>query len=102
VKRFTGILSVMALLLSSVGLVVPPANAQERVKIAYSSADASNFVWYAAVDTGLYKKTGWMSSSFLFRAQPPPFRASLREISRLQITRVGPLRTPRLAAPVSL
>jgi NitT/TauT family transport system substrate-binding protein len=34
------------------------ADAQERVKIAYSSADASNFVWYAAVDTGLYKKNG--------------------------------------------
>jgi NitT/TauT family transport system substrate-binding protein len=32
--------------------------AQERVKIAYSSADASNFVWYAAVDTGFYKKNG--------------------------------------------
>ena len=34
------------------------AAAQERVKIAYSSADASNFVWYAAVDTGFYKKNG--------------------------------------------
>jgi ABC-type nitrate/sulfonate/bicarbonate transport system substrate-binding protein len=31
---------------------------QERIKIAYSSADASNFVWYAAVDTGFYKKNG--------------------------------------------
>ena len=34
------------------------AVAQERIKIAYSSADASNFVWYAAVDTGFYKKNG--------------------------------------------
>jgi NitT/TauT family transport system substrate-binding protein len=32
--------------------------AQERIKIAYSSADASNFVWYAALDTGFYKKNG--------------------------------------------
>jgi NitT/TauT family transport system substrate-binding protein len=34
------------------------AAAQERIKIAYSSADASNFVWYAALDTGFYKKQG--------------------------------------------
>jgi NitT/TauT family transport system substrate-binding protein len=34
------------------------AVAQERIKIAYSSADASNFVWYAAVDTGFYKRNG--------------------------------------------
>src|SRR5215510_10874807 len=34
------------------------AVAQERIKIAYSSADASNFVWYAALDTGFYKKNG--------------------------------------------
>lgn len=36
----------------------PYAVAQERIKIAYSSADASNFVWYAAVDTGFYKRNG--------------------------------------------
>jgi len=34
------------------------AVAQERIKVAYSSADASNFVWYAALDTGFYKKNG--------------------------------------------
>src|SRR5262245_55494729 len=34
--------------------VVPP----ERIKVAYSAADASNFVWYAALDTGFYKKNG--------------------------------------------
>jgi NitT/TauT family transport system substrate-binding protein len=34
------------------------APAQERVKIAYSSADASNAVWYIALDSGLYKKHG--------------------------------------------
>jgi NitT/TauT family transport system substrate-binding protein len=32
--------------------------AQERVKIAYSSADASNVVWFAALDTGIYRKHG--------------------------------------------
>jgi NitT/TauT family transport system substrate-binding protein len=32
--------------------------AQERVKIAYSSADASNVVWFTALDTGIYRKHG--------------------------------------------
>src|SRR5262245_62254071 len=34
------------------------AVAQERVKIAYSSADASNTVWFTALDAGLYRKHG--------------------------------------------
>src|SRR5215813_10706831 len=34
------------------------ALAQERVKIAYSSADASNTVWFTALDAGLYRKYG--------------------------------------------
>ena len=33
-------------------------HAQERVKIAYSSPDATNFVWFAAQDTGFYRKNG--------------------------------------------
>ncbi|HEV8719053.1 MAG TPA: hypothetical protein VGW77_00260 [Candidatus Binatia bacterium] len=33
-------------------------DAQERVKIAYSSADASNAVWFLALDAGLYRKHG--------------------------------------------
>ncbi|HWL72807.1 MAG TPA: ABC transporter substrate-binding protein, partial [Burkholderiaceae bacterium] len=32
--------------------------AQEKIKIVYSSADATNFVWYAAQDGGFYKKHG--------------------------------------------
>jgi NitT/TauT family transport system substrate-binding protein len=32
--------------------------AQDRVKIAYSSADASNAVWFLALDAGLYRKNG--------------------------------------------
>ena len=34
------------------------AIAQERVKIAYSSADASNTVWFTALDGGMYRKYG--------------------------------------------
>jgi NitT/TauT family transport system substrate-binding protein len=34
------------------------AQAQERIKIAYSSAEASNFVWFAALEAGFYKKNG--------------------------------------------
>jgi NitT/TauT family transport system substrate-binding protein len=32
--------------------------AQERLKIAYSSADASNAVWFIALDGGMYRKHG--------------------------------------------
>lgn len=45
------------LVLSSIGSYAPGA-AQERVKIAYSSADASNVVWFTALDAGLYRKYG--------------------------------------------
>jgi NitT/TauT family transport system substrate-binding protein len=31
---------------------------QERIKIAYSSVDASNIAWYGAYDTGFYRKYG--------------------------------------------
>ena len=34
------------------------ALAQEHLKIAYSSADASNTVWFTALDGGIYKKYG--------------------------------------------
>lgn len=45
------------LVLSSIGSYAPGA-AQERVKIAYSSADASNVVWFTALDGGIYRKHG--------------------------------------------
>ena len=35
-----------------------PADAQERIQMAYSSVDASNAVWYTAQETGLFKKNG--------------------------------------------
>lgn len=34
------------------------AQSQERLKIAYSSADASNVVWFTALDGGIYRKHG--------------------------------------------
>jgi len=33
-------------------------SAQERLKVVYSAADATNFVWYGALDGGFYKKHG--------------------------------------------
>ena len=33
-------------------------SAQEKIKIAYSSADASNTVWFTALDGGMYRKHG--------------------------------------------
>ena len=46
-------LLVLALIASYV-----PGLAQERVKIAYSSADASNVIWFTALDAGMYRKHG--------------------------------------------
>jgi NitT/TauT family transport system substrate-binding protein len=46
-----GIISVIASLASY-------GAAQERMKIAYSSADASNTVWFTALESGLYRKHG--------------------------------------------
>lgn len=34
------------------------APAQEKLRMVYSSADSTNFIWYAAVDGGFYKKHG--------------------------------------------
>jgi NitT/TauT family transport system substrate-binding protein len=47
-----------ALLTLSIIAVAAVAGAQERIKIAYSSADASNTVWFTALDSGLYRKHG--------------------------------------------
>jgi NitT/TauT family transport system substrate-binding protein len=45
-------------LLLIIGAGSQPANAQERLKIAYSSADASNAIWFLSLDAGLYRKHG--------------------------------------------
>jgi len=44
--------------LVSVILLFAEVEAQERLKIAYSSADASNTVWFTALEAGLYNKHG--------------------------------------------
>lgn len=48
----------MSLLALSFGMGVSPLSAQEKIKVVYSSADATNFVWYAAQDGGFYRKHG--------------------------------------------
>lgn len=41
------------------------AGAQERIKLDYSSVDASNAVWYTAQEVGLFKKNG-LDSELIF------------------------------------
>ena len=48
----------LALLLLVFIATSAPGGAQERVKIAYSSADASNTIWFTALDGGMYRKYG--------------------------------------------
>ena len=49
---------VLVLLVFSILWLKANGFGQERVKIAYSSADASNTVWFTALDAGLYRKHG--------------------------------------------
>jgi len=58
-------ITVVSLLVVCVSGMKGEAAAQERVKIAYSSADASNFVWYASADTGFYRGERLNSTSDL-------------------------------------
>jgi NitT/TauT family transport system substrate-binding protein len=48
----------LATVLVAIGLYWQAAHAQERMKIAYSSADASNAIWYLSLDAGFYRKHG--------------------------------------------
>src|SRR5512134_1989699 len=48
----------LSLLVLSIAGGPTPGSAQDRVKIAYSSADASNVVWFTALDGGIYRKYG--------------------------------------------
>jgi NitT/TauT family transport system substrate-binding protein len=52
------IVQIIGLALMLFLLLPAESNSQERIKIAYSSADASNTVWFTALDAGLYKKHG--------------------------------------------
>lgn len=51
-------LFVLLCTLTSILLVPFSGNAQERIKVAYSSPDATNFSWFAALDAGFYRKNG--------------------------------------------
>ena len=52
IARFLTIISLLAL------AKTVDVSAQERLRLVYSSADGTNFVWYAALDGGFYKKHG--------------------------------------------
>ena len=41
-----------------VGTIPASGISQDRIKVAYSSADASNVVWFTALDGGMYRKHG--------------------------------------------
>ena len=47
-----------AVLWAGVFMFAGETTAQEKIKIAYSSADASNTVWFTALDGGMYRKYG--------------------------------------------
>src|SRR4051812_24111210 len=51
---------ILGLMLGLSGTFFMPGGgaAQERIKISYSSADATNVVWFTALDAGFYKKYG--------------------------------------------
>ena len=52
------IAAVTVVVIASWLALLADGSAQERLKVVYSSADATNFVWYAAQDGGFYKKHG--------------------------------------------
>jgi NitT/TauT family transport system substrate-binding protein len=52
------ILATIIFALLSTGFGGAHAHAQERVKIAYSSIDASNAAWYTAQEAGFFRKNG--------------------------------------------
>jgi NitT/TauT family transport system substrate-binding protein len=56
-RRSLGVIAALALVVLSLALIVP-AHAQERIKLDYSSVDASNGVWYTALEAGFYKQNG--------------------------------------------
>jgi NitT/TauT family transport system substrate-binding protein len=57
-KKHRGRLYAIAVSLLSLAFLGSSGGAQDRVKIAYSSADASNMVWFTALDGGMYRKYG--------------------------------------------
>jgi hypothetical protein len=57
------------------GLLGPPVNAQERIKLDYSSVDTSNAAWCVAQELGFFQKYGLDSQLIFIRARQLPFRA---------------------------
>ena len=53
-------LFVLVCTLMSILLHRTSSDAQERIKVAYSSPDATNFSWFAALDAGFYRKNEQM------------------------------------------
>ena len=54
----TNVSRTMAILIAVTIGYCGAGSAQERIKLDYSSVDASNAVWYTAQEVGLFKKHG--------------------------------------------
>jgi len=61
-KQFVGRVVVLAVIL---GCFLAEGAAQEKIKLDYSSVDASNAVWYTAQEVGFFKKNG-LDSELIF------------------------------------
>ncbi|MDZ4345600.1 MAG: ABC transporter substrate-binding protein, partial [Candidatus Binatia bacterium] len=61
----TNISRTMAILMAVTIGYCGAVSAQERIKLDYSSVDASNAVWYTAQEVGLFKKNG-LDSELIF------------------------------------
>src|ERR1700756_2306971 len=64
-RKYRGVAGAVAVLLSIVGLAGLPVNAQERIRLDYSSVDTSNASWYVAQEVGFFKKYG-LDSQLIF------------------------------------
>ena len=64
-KSYHNILTKILVLLCSVCFLELAVNAQERIKLDYSSVDTSNASWYVAQEAGFFKKHG-LDSQLIF------------------------------------
>ena len=64
-KSYRSTLTVISVLLCSVCFLELTVNAQERIKLDYSSVDTSNASWYVAQEAGFFKKHG-LDSQLIF------------------------------------
>jgi NitT/TauT family transport system substrate-binding protein len=63
-KVYRPVFGTIAIVMVSLALT-GQGSAQEKIKIEYSSVDASNAVWYTAQDVGFFKKNG-LDSQLIF------------------------------------